>query len=233
MPYILVSDFKAGMDRRRSQAAGAAGTLWTAENCFVSRGGDIVRAKKFVPTYTLPANTFGLAEIKDQLYVFGSAAAPSMPTGVQYQRLQSGSDNMTRVLDAEVFDGGLYVVAEFDDGGIYHFYDGARVTEWDALADAVSGFSLVAEVLARKVSANAAVSAKAVGADVGAGSTAGDHAGAVANTNSQHPIADVPTASRPSAQSPTANSHQPRRCQGNGGKPQVAPRAYGPCAPRH
>lgn len=163
MPYILVSDFKHGMDRSRQQTAGIPGSLWNAKNCFISRGGDVVRAKKFVSTYSLPANTFGLAAVQDQLYVFGSASAPTMPVGVQYQRLQSGSANMTRVLDAKVFDNALYVIAEFDDGGVYHFYDGAKVTDWDTLGGNNSSFAQVAETLALKVSANAAVTARAVG----------------------------------------------------------------------
>ena len=258
------------MDRRRPQSTGVPGTLWKAENCFINRGGDAERAKKFDPTYTLPAGTFGLAEISGQLYVFGSATAPTMPSHVQYQRLQAGgtratgtvtitagtasagvnkvsaltvnsvslisaavdwvtshpatatalaaainsgpqaanysaiavgavvtitaltygdgangyvvdatgagdvtttdvnlasgvSATMTRVVDAKAFDGALYVIAEFNDGGVYHFYDGVRVSDWDSISDANSSFATVAEVLAQKIELDAAVHVHAIG----------------------------------------------------------------------
>jgi hypothetical protein len=71
------------MDRRRQRVAGTAGTLWSLQNGVISRGGDIERAKKFVSTYTLPAGTFGMAKVRQQLYVFGSAdLVASMPRGV-------------------------------------------------------------------------------------------------------------------------------------------------------
>lgn len=270
MSYLLVADLKLGMDRRRPQATGVPGTLWKAENGFVNRGGDFERAKLFDPTYTLPSGTFGLAELSGQLYVFGSASAPTMPVKVQYQRLQAGGTRatgsvtitagsaspgvnkvstltvngvtmlsaavdwitshsvtatnlatainsgpqaanysaiavgavvtitartygdapngyvvattvggtvttttsnmaggatagMTRVVDAKAFDGALYVVAEFDDGGTYHFYAGSRVTDWDAISDANSDFAAVAEALALRIEQDAAVNAVAVG----------------------------------------------------------------------
>lgn len=273
MSYLFVSDLKLGMDRRRPQATGVPGTLWTGKNGFINRGGDFERAKKFASTYSLPTGTFGLAELFGQLYVFGSASTPTMPVKVQYQRLQAGgtratgtvtitggtasagvnmvsaltvngvaiisapvdwttsngatatalaaainggpqtanysaaavgavvtitalehgtgpngyvvdatgagnvtttdvnmasgtTSTMTRVLDAKAFDGALYVVAEFDDGGVYHFYDGARVSDWDALSDANSDFAAVAELLALKVEQAAGVHAVAVGEKV-------------------------------------------------------------------
>ena len=65
MGSIFLSDFKFGLDRRRTRVAGENGTLWDAKNVLVSRGGDIERPKRFVPTYSLPpGQTFGLgAEI--------------------------------------------------------------------------------------------------------------------------------------------------------------------------
>src|SRR3546814_14966618 len=38
---------------------------------------------------------------------------------------------MAEVLDVEVFDGKLYVIAEFTDGTIHHFYGGALVAAWN------------------------------------------------------------------------------------------------------
>lgn len=151
------------MDRRRPQATGVPGTLWTAKNGFVNRGGDFERAKAFDTVYTLEAGTFGLAELSGQKYVFGSGVSPTMPVKVQYQRLQLSAAGMVRVLDAKAFDGALYVIAEFDDGNIAHYYNGTAVTDWNTIADANSGFTAVAEVLALKVEEAAGVHAVAAG----------------------------------------------------------------------
>ena len=168
MPYLSIQDFKFGLDRRRKRVAGVPGTLWLGVNVHISRGGDIERAKKFVPTYTLPAGTFGLGTIRSQLFTFGSAdLAASMPTGVQYQRLQApDSPAMTRVIWNNAFDGKLYVIAEYADGNIHHFYDGTRVTALDALSASNSSFSTLADYLARKINADPAVSATSVGSTI-------------------------------------------------------------------
>jgi len=123
------------MDRRRPRIAGVSGTLFTLKNAHITRGGDIERNKKFVLKHTLPSGTHGLARLRSQLYVFGSAdLAALMPLGVLYQRLIApGSPTLTRVLEVRAFSGKLYVVAQFNDGNIHHFYDGVRVTDWEAI----------------------------------------------------------------------------------------------------
>lgn len=162
--YLQTTDFKYGLDRRRQRVAGIPGTLWTIENAHISRGGDIERAKKFVSKYTLPSGTFGLAQNQGQLFVFGSAAAPTMPLGVQYQQLAAPSTpTMTEVLDARSFDGKLYVIARYDDGNVYHFYNGSRVTDWDTLSNTAATVNLTASYLANLISGDSAVFANAVG----------------------------------------------------------------------
>ncbi len=166
MPYLQITDFKYGLDRRRDRVAGIPGTLWDAKNCHISRGGDLQRAKKFVPTYALPAGTFGAAQVKGQLYVFGSGTTPAgLPLGVQYQQLISPSAaNMTKVHHAVGQDGKLYVIASYDDGNIHHFYNGARVTDWDTLGNANGQQETLADYLSILISSSQDVSAIAYGA---------------------------------------------------------------------
>jgi hypothetical protein len=168
MAYLSIQDFKYGMDRRRERVAGTPGTLWTLENAHITRGADIERCKKFVPTYSLPAGTHGCYALNRRLYAFGSAdLAGSMPLGVAYQRLQSpNSGTMTDVVDVLGFAGKLYVIADFADGGRFHFYDGTRVTDWDAIGAASSDFDSLAQFLAEKMSADNAVTAVAKGATI-------------------------------------------------------------------
>lgn len=133
MPYIAVDDFRGGMDRRRLPFASVPGTLYTVKNGHLTRGGEIEKRKAFVPEYALPANTFGLQAASGTLYVFGSVVEPAgMPAGVTYQRLEDGSGGvMTAVKWSTVFNGQPYVIAEFDNATIHHFYNGARVSDWD------------------------------------------------------------------------------------------------------
>ena len=165
MANFTITDFKWGMDRRRERTAGIPGTLWVGKNVHISRGGDVQRAKKFVPTYALPADTFGLGQLRGQLFVFGSAVAPTLPVGLQYQRLQAAdtTSSMVELLDVDTFDGAFYVIARFNNGNIHHFYDGSRVTDWDTLAAAATDVETLATYLADLIDADADVSATAVG----------------------------------------------------------------------
>jgi hypothetical protein len=162
--YLLVEDFRYGMDRRRKRVAGVPGTLWLGKEVHVTRGGDIERRKPFVPQYDV-AGTFGGFAIRSQPYVFGSAdLAASMPAGVQYQRLIApSSPAMTAILDVKSFSGMLYAIAEYEDGNVYHFYDGTRVTDWDVIADDAADFTTVAAALSKKLEADDAVSVKPYG----------------------------------------------------------------------
>ena len=159
MPYILIEDFKYGIDRRRPRFAGVPGTLWDARNCHLSRGGDIERCRAFKPIFTGLDDTYGLGVIGGQVYVFGSAdLAASMPVGVHYQRLQApGTPAMTRVLDVKTFDNKFYVIAEYANGNRYHFYDGTRVSSWDTVAAALATALLTYRALALEVGLSSAV----------------------------------------------------------------------------
>jgi len=133
LPYLLIDDFRLGVDRTRPQYAGLKGSIWTGINGHISSGGDFEVRKAFSLTYTNPPGTFGLAATADGIMVFGSVADPGVPSGVTYQRLQH-EDNataMSEILDAELYNGKPYVCAKYTDGEIFQFYDGTRITDWD------------------------------------------------------------------------------------------------------
>lgn len=69
--------------------------------------------------------------------------------------------NMVRVLHAKAFESKIYVIAEFDDGMLRHYFNGIRVTDWDALADANSTVNTLATYLASKIAADSTVSVSA------------------------------------------------------------------------
>lgn len=131
MPYLAIENFRAGLDTRRLYETSPAGTLLACTNAHISQGGEVEQRLAFVEHATLPANTHGLYGLKGELVTFGSDAPPSLPAGYRYVQLTiPAAEDMVAVHNVSVFAGLLYVVAEFNDGTIHHFYDGTRVVDW-------------------------------------------------------------------------------------------------------
>jgi hypothetical protein len=135
MSYFVIEDFRAGMDTRRMPVLSVPGSLLSLVNGHINRGGEIEKRLAFVPQIDMPANTFGLAAVGGTLFTFGSVESvtfpPDAPSNLVYQRLQSASGApMASVLQVSAFAGKPYVIAQFDDGSIHHFYDGVRHAEF-------------------------------------------------------------------------------------------------------
>lgn len=131
MSYFVIEDFRLGLDRRKHVLALPPGSLYSAENAVINRGGEIESAKAFVTKYTLPANTFGMITAAGSLYAVGSIAAPAMPSGVLYQRLQyPDGAAMTKLVHASVAKGKIFAIAEFGTGKFGVFYNGALISDW-------------------------------------------------------------------------------------------------------
>lgn len=136
MPYIVIEDFRAGLDRRKSPVSSPQGSLQTLSNAHITRGGEIEKRLAFDARYALPVGqTYGLAGANGVLYTFGSDASPPVPTGVTYQQLVHPSGvgvQMNKLLAAEFYDGKIFAVASYANGDVLQFYDGTRVTDWDS-----------------------------------------------------------------------------------------------------
>ena len=140
MPYVLVEDFRGGLDSRRTNVTSVPGSLVQLTNAHITRGGEIEKRRAFVKLADLPSDTLGLAAAGGQIYTFGSAApsaitfASGTPSNISYIQLQhptdagiSGTSNtipMTELLGVDFFDGYVYSSARFSDGRIYHFWEG-------------------------------------------------------------------------------------------------------------
>lgn len=133
MGTIWVKEFTGGLDSRRMPEATAGGVLVRGNNGHITRGGEFEQRAAFVPTYALPAGTVGMSSTPQGITVFGHLAAPGgLPVGVLYQRLQHpvAATALVRIRSSDLYAGKLYVVGEFADGSLHHFYDGVRVTDW-------------------------------------------------------------------------------------------------------
>ncbi|MCH4543129.1 hypothetical protein [Ochrobactrum sp. A-1] len=133
MGQIWVREFLGGLDRRRMSETTSGGILVEAIDGHITRGGEFEKRAAFVNRYQLPAGTVGLAYTRTGLVVFGSGAAPAMPVGVRYQRLQhpAGTPTLISVKAFDLFGGKIYAIGVFSDGTTHHFYNGVRVTDWN------------------------------------------------------------------------------------------------------
>ena len=132
MPSVVIQNFNNGLDARNMPEATQGGALLRANNCVINHGGEVEKHEAWNKIFSLPTGkTFGLRVISDITHVFGSVANPgAMPQKTVYDQLVPASGaNMTGVIDTELFDGKIYVIATFDDGHIVHFYDGTEVTD--------------------------------------------------------------------------------------------------------
>jgi len=159
MPYMVVENYNGGMDRRRIRVDSAPNTLYNAVNCHINRGGQLESRKNFTAIYDLPdGQTFGLADKAGTLFTFGSDTAVSVPSGITYQQLQhpDGSTGMSAIVDVDVFDGNLYVIAEFTDGSVYHYYNGTRVDFWDdgTVQSGATSISDIASAIASSINSS-------------------------------------------------------------------------------
>lgn len=144
MPYLLIEDFSAGVDLRKSAISSRQGTLRKLVNAFVNVGGEIEKRKTITSVGVLPANTFGLGFRNNRLAVFGTVDAGTLgtlPNFVDYYQLAptGGGVTITRVLDISPFSDTLYVIAKFSDGSIRHFQVSGAAGSSNAQIAGVSG----------------------------------------------------------------------------------------------
>ena len=141
MPYVLVEDFKSGIDTRRTAVTSVPGSLYGLNddgvagltNAHITRGGEIEKRRAFKLWTTLPANTHGLAAGGGRVFVFADchSGRPSMtgqPEELSVIKMESrykgnaGEEDMAKILSVDFFDGKPYASVEFEDGRINHYW---------------------------------------------------------------------------------------------------------------
>lgn len=142
MPYVLVEDFKSGIDTRRTAVTSVPGSLYGLDasgtagltNAHITRGGEIEKRKAFKLWADLTGKgTHGLAAGGGRVFVFGSAPTPDLstqPPSLSYYRMEhqfgqpptSGAYAMAEVLSVDFFNGEPYAAIEFENGQILHYW---------------------------------------------------------------------------------------------------------------
>ena len=155
MPYIVVENFKGGLDSRRSSLVSAPGSMLVAENVHVTRGAELEKRKAFVPFADVP-NAFGMETTSEGLVVFKSInnncievipgsvpegyeyagmdenglswGCPIPPEGVIFQYLNHPDGaNLVGVPFSTVYGGKTFAIAAFDNGDQIPFFNGVAI----------------------------------------------------------------------------------------------------------
>lgn len=136
---VQLSGAKDGINRQRIKGGADKDALYDLVNGHVDETGAIVSRPGTVEDYVLPAGTKGLCSANGGLVVFSHQVVAGMPDGVTCEVLANPNDDTQPLKEIHFtapFLGGdegayLYVVAEFANGDVYHYWlQGAQT--WEA-----------------------------------------------------------------------------------------------------
>lgn len=134
MRTLSFNSSKGGLNRQRVRGGVKAETLYDALNTYQTGARTWVQRDGTVRDAVLAANTRGLTAFKGILHTFSNKLEDYTPVGYQANVLAHPTDDeatLTEIHFAQPFMGALYVVAEWSDGGIYHYWL-ASSGEWTA-----------------------------------------------------------------------------------------------------
>jgi hypothetical protein len=143
MSYIQLSNFRFGLDTRKSELTSVAGTLEQATDVAVNQGGELEVRKAFVPILELVDTNpsthagncfFGLQETSTGINTYFSipgvtlgASSPNInPIFVHHPATLVGLSTIepiTAVLYSTCFNGRDWVVVQFSDGSVFPYYN--------------------------------------------------------------------------------------------------------------
>ena len=131
-----VTDFKEGLDVRKTPLTAPGGSLRILENAVLNQGGEIEKRLAFVPMTTVPMSYGFLFGHRDALHLFGvnttAVADPgSLPVPLTVHNLAAAPEEIVDILDVEPFDDKFFVCGQGVSGTTYCWYDNALVTEVD------------------------------------------------------------------------------------------------------
>lgn len=127
MRQISLTTVKGGINRLRTKGAARADSLYDLVNGYVTAARTIKVRPGTIREATVDSDTKGLCAFEDELHTFSSSAVADgdIPDGFVNHVLFHPTDDtasLSEIHFAEPFMGFLYVVAEFDDGNIYHYW---------------------------------------------------------------------------------------------------------------
>jgi hypothetical protein len=123
MPYLLVQDFKLGLDSRRNELTSPAGALMVCSNAHISRGGEVEKRHCFETIAEVGEDFHGIESTADGLFVFALLSDVTEPVatllksaGISIQAVSHPYNNdwvLDKVVWSTVFDGKIFSIIKF------------------------------------------------------------------------------------------------------------------------
>lgn len=144
MPTFQITDFKSGLDLRRSYTTAPAGGLRVLRNCFITAGAEIEKRTGFILWAAAPAGCFGPVSRNGEMFVIVNGPSgltdwsfgPNAP-GIISIPFQTAYD---RLADWDLFNGQFYIVMHGTNGVYYHYYNQVLVTDPMATSSSIRTF---------------------------------------------------------------------------------------------
>ena len=115
-----------GINRLRVKGGAAANMLYDLQNGYVTNAGSIVPREGTLLAQTLDSSTVGLAAANGKFNIFSSAwSTAALPLNYVLNVLSdpnNTSASPTKIWFAKPFMGFEYVVAQFSNGDIFHYW---------------------------------------------------------------------------------------------------------------
>lgn len=125
MTDVNLNALKAGINRLRTKGGADPSSLYDLVNGYVTIDGSVVSRGGTVGDAALPAGTKGLCAFNGAMVVFSGSAKSGMPAGYTCEVLAHPTDDTQEIAEihfAAPFMGYLYVVAEFANGDVFHYW---------------------------------------------------------------------------------------------------------------
>jgi hypothetical protein len=125
---------KGGINRQRVKGGARADVLYDLVNGYVTGSQTVVQRDGTIRDAILNSRTRGLAAFEGVLHTFSYQLEPYTPIGYLANVLAHPTDDaatLEKIHFAQPFMGALYVVAEWSDGGVFHYWLGSS-GEWEA-----------------------------------------------------------------------------------------------------
>lgn len=126
MPYLLVQDFKLGLDSRRNELTSPAGSLMLCSNAHISRGGEVEKRHCFEKIADFGSKFKGLEVTSQGLFVFvlssevtEQEASSLLSSGINLQVIKHPYDEngtyweIDKIVWSTVYDGKIFSIIRF------------------------------------------------------------------------------------------------------------------------
>lgn len=124
MRAVPLTVLKGGINRLRTKGGASAAQLYDLVNGYITADGSIKPREGTLRVQTLDSSTVGLATLNGVFQVFSNSLV-SVPSGYVDNVLVNPVNSalaVTKIWFAKPFMGFLYIVAQFSDGSIYHYW---------------------------------------------------------------------------------------------------------------